>query len=115
MSLHSGLEWAIVYEPKKVKMSHFWLFWGLFWGFLAILTPLDGPLPPPYPPAIPESPGRTGPNGIFNFSRDVCVFGEIFFLLLYKGLKSEILETQQKCGSFWHFSGEKLSVFVFFA
>ena len=87
---------------------------GSFLGVFGNFDPLDGRLPP-YPPAIPESPGRTGPNGIFNFSRDVCVFGELFFLLLYKGLKSEILETQQKCGSFWHFSGEKLSVFVFFA
>ena len=112
--MHSGLEWAIVYEPKIVKIGHFWLFSGLFWGFLAILTLLTA-VYPPYPPAIPESPGRTGPNGIFTFSREVCVFGVIFFLLLYKGVKSEILEIHQKCGSFWHFPGEKLSVFVFFA
>ena len=93
--MHSGLERAIIYDPKMAKKSYFWPFLIIFRWFLVILTPLTA-IYPRYPPGHSESPGETGQNGVFLFPREVLVFGGIFFPLLYKGLKSEILEFRQK-------------------
>ena len=77
-AVHSGLERAIIYDPKMAKKSYFWPFLIIFRWFLVILTPLTA-IYPRYPPGHPEWPGGTGQNGVFLFPREVLVFGGIFF------------------------------------